>query len=87
MVPSEDVERDKFDGLIITGAPVEQMPFEEVEYWDELKEIMDWAEMERRVHLPYLLGGAQLTYISYGSGIPNCDLPRKMFGVYRAPRF
>src|SRR5512146_1790692 len=39
-----DISREKFDGLIITGAPVEQMPFEDVEYWDELTEIMDWSE-------------------------------------------
>ena len=39
----EDVKDQKFDGLIITGAPVEQIPFEHVTYWDELKEIMDWS--------------------------------------------
>ena len=39
-----DIRHEKFDGLIVTGAPVEQMPFEEVEYWDELTRILDWAE-------------------------------------------
>ena len=41
-VPFKDIRKQKFDGFIITGAPVEQMPFEEVDYWGELKEIMDW---------------------------------------------
>ena len=40
----EQVRNEKFDGLVITGAPVEQMPFEEVDYWDELCTIMDWAQ-------------------------------------------
>ncbi|WKZ35962.1 MAG: homoserine O-succinyltransferase [Anaerolineales bacterium] len=40
----EDVKHEKFDGLIVTGAPVEQMPFEEVDYWNELTQIFDWAE-------------------------------------------
>ena len=40
----DDVKNEKFDGLIITGAPVEKMNFEEVDYWDELKEIMDWSK-------------------------------------------
>ena len=43
-VTFKEIEKEKFDGLIITGAPVEQMPFEEVEYWDELTRIIDWAE-------------------------------------------
>ncbi|MBN8656991.1 MAG: homoserine O-succinyltransferase, partial [Anaerolineae bacterium] len=43
-VTFDDVKNQKFDGLIITGAPVEQMPFEEVDYWKELQRIMDWSE-------------------------------------------
>jgi homoserine O-succinyltransferase/O-acetyltransferase len=76
----QDVERDKFDGLIITGAPVEQMPFEEVEYWGELKEIMDWAEsnVESTFHICW--GAQAALYHRYG--IPKYDLPRKMFGVF-----
>jgi homoserine O-succinyltransferase len=76
----EDVCDQKFDGLIITGAPVEQMPFKEVEYWDELTDIMDWAEtnVESTFHICW---GAQAgLYHRYG--IPKYDLPRKMFGVY-----
>jgi homoserine O-succinyltransferase/O-acetyltransferase len=76
----DDICSEKFDGLIITGAPVEQMPFEEVEYWDELTEIMDWAEMnvESTFHICW---GAQAG-LHHRYGVPKYDLPRKMFGVY-----
>jgi homoserine O-succinyltransferase len=76
----EDICTEKFDGLIITGAPVEQMPFEEVEYWKELTDIMDWAEtnVESTFHICW---GAQAgLYHRYG--VPKYDLPHKMFGVY-----
>jgi homoserine O-succinyltransferase len=76
----DDIRSEKFDGLIITGAPVEQMPFEEVEYWDELKGIMDWSEtnVESTFHICW---GAQAgLYHRYG--IPKYDLPRKMFGIF-----
>lgn len=76
----DDVCDQKFDGLIITGAPVEQMHFKEVEYWDELTDIMDWAEtnVESTFHICW---GAQAgLYHRYG--IPKYDLPHKMFGVY-----
>lgn len=76
----DDIHQEKFDGLIITGAPVEQMPFEEVQYWDELTDIMDWAEtnVESTFHICW---GAQAgLYHRYG--IPKYDLPHKMFGVY-----
>jgi len=76
----EDVKDEKFDGLIITGAPVEQLPFEQVDYWGELTQIMDWAE--RNVESTfYICWGAQAgLYHKYG--IPKYDLPRKMFGVF-----
>ena len=76
----EDIKHEKFDGLIITGAPVEQMPFEEVDYWKELTQIMDWSEtnVESTFHICW---GAQAgLYHKYG--IPKYDLPRKMFGVF-----
>jgi homoserine O-succinyltransferase/O-acetyltransferase len=79
-VTFEDVKDEKFDGLIITGAPVEQMPFEEVDYWGELVQIMDWAEanVESIFHICW---GAQAgLYHRYG--IPKYDLPHKMFGVF-----
>ena len=79
-VTFKDIEKEKFDGLIITGAPVEQMPFEQVEYWDELKDIMNWSDenVESTFHICW---GAQAgLYHRYG--IPKYDLPRKMFGVF-----
>src|SRR5215510_8566808 len=57
-VTFEDIEKEKFDGFIVTGAPVEQMPFEEVEYWDELTHIMDWAETNVESTF-YICWGAQ----------------------------
>lgn len=74
------VRRQKFDGLIITGAPVEQIPFEEVDYWPELKEIMDWADTNvfSKLHICW---GAQAG-LHYRYGIPKYPLPRKMFGVF-----
>ena len=76
----DDIRAEKFDGLIVTGAPVEQMPFEEVDYWNELTQIFDWAE--RNVESTfYICWGAQAgLYHRYG--IPKYDLPHKMFGVF-----
>jgi homoserine O-succinyltransferase len=74
------VRNEKFDGLIITGAPVEQLEFEEVDYWPELIDIMDWAEtnVESIFHICW---GAQAgLYHRYG--IPKHPLPAKMFGVF-----
>lgn len=76
----EDVHERKFDGLIITGAPVEHLAFEEVDYWDELCQIIDWSE--DHVHSTfYICWGAQAgLYHKYG--IPKYPLPAKMFGVF-----
>lgn len=74
------VKRQKFDGLIITGAPVEHLPFEEVDYWPELQDIMDWSETNVFSTF-YICWGAQAgLYHRYG--IPKYPLPRKMFGVF-----
>ncbi len=79
-VTFDDVRNDKFDGLIVTGAPIEQMPFEEVDYWNELTQIMDWAETNVESNF-YICWGAQAAlYHKYG--IPKYDIPKKMFGVY-----
>lgn len=76
----DDVHGEKFDGLIITGAPVEQMPFEEVDYWTELTRLFDWAETNVESTF-YICWGAQAgLYHRYG--IPKYDLPGKMFGVF-----
>ncbi len=76
----ETIQDQKFDGLIITGAPVEQMDFEEVDYWPELTKIMDWAEKNVE-SIFYICWGAQAgLYHRYG--IPKYPLPAKMFGVF-----
>lgn len=75
------IRRKKYDGLIITGAPVERMPFEEVEYWPELTRIMDWAD-ENVTSTLYLCWGAQAG-LYYRYGIPKYELPRKLSGIYR----
>jgi homoserine O-succinyltransferase len=74
------VGRSKFDGLIITGAPVEELPFEEVDYWPELVDVMDWAETNVFTTL-FICWGAQAgLYHHYG--IPKYPLPEKLFGVF-----
>jgi homoserine O-succinyltransferase len=76
----DDIKDEKFDGMIITGAPVEHLPFEEVNYWEELKEIMDW-KMENVTSTLHICWGAQAgLYHHYG--IPKYPLPEKMFGIF-----
>ena len=76
----DEVENQKFDGMIITGAPVEHLPFEEVKYWEELKRIMDWAEnnVTSTLHLCW----AAQAGLYHHFGIPKYDLDKKMFGVF-----
>ena len=74
------VRRRKFDGLIITGAPVEQLPFEHVDYWDELKDILDWAKENVYSNL-YICWGAQAG-LYHHFGIPKYPLDDKKFGVF-----
>ncbi|MBO5199152.1 MAG: homoserine O-succinyltransferase [Lachnospiraceae bacterium] len=76
----EDVKAKKFDGLIITGAPVEQMEFEEVAYWEELCDIMEWSKTHVTSTL-YLCWGAQAG-LYYHYGIRKLPLEKKMFGVF-----
>ena len=77
----DDIRDKKYDGLIITGAPVENMPFEEVEYWDELVEIMDWSRAHVHSTLHICWGAQAGLYHHYG--IPKYQLPRKMSGIFR----
>ena len=70
-----------FDGLIITGAPVEMLDFEEVDYWPELCEIMEWSKTHVHSTL-HICWGAQAGFY-YHYGIPKRILPRKLFGVFR----
>ena len=70
----------KFDGLIITGAPVEHMPFEAVDYWDELCENMEWSKSNVTSTFHICWGAQAALYYHYG--IPKYDLKEKMFGIY-----
>jgi homoserine O-succinyltransferase len=75
-----DVEAEKFDGMIITGAPVEQMPFESVTYWGELSGIMEWSKTHVTSTLHICWGAQAGLYYHYG--VPKYPLPQKMFGVF-----
>lgn len=76
----DDIKDQKFDGMIITGAPVEHMAFEEVEYWDELCEIMEWSKTHVTSTL-YICWGAQAG-LYYHYGIQKRALSEKLFGVF-----
>lgn len=76
----DEIRHQKYDGMIITGAPVEKMPFEEVEYWDELKEIMDWSKHHVFSTIHICWGAQAGLYHHYG--VPKHDLRNKMFGIY-----
>ena len=76
----ESMRDEKFDGMIITGAPVETMDYEEVTYWDEVVKIFDWA----RTHVTstlYICWAAQAGLYHY-YGVPKYPLPKKMFGIF-----
>jgi homoserine O-succinyltransferase len=77
----DDIKDRRYDGMIITGAPVEQMPFEEVAYWDELCRIMEWSK-NNVFSTFHVCWGAQAG-LYYHYGIPKYQLPRKMFGVFQ----
>ena len=77
----DDVKDQKFDGLIITGAPVEQMDFEDVAYWEELKDIMDWTKTNVYSTIHICWGAQAALYHHYG--IPKYGLDKKLFGVYK----
>ena len=76
----DDVKNQKYDGMIITGAPVETMPFEEVNYWDELTQIMEWTKTNVTSTF-YICWGAQAG-LYYHYGINKYPLEKKMFGVF-----
>ncbi|WP_370320981.1 homoserine O-succinyltransferase [Oricola sp.] len=77
----EEVKHRKFDGFIITGAPIETLPFEEVTYWDELQQILDWTETN--VHSTFNICWGAMAAIWHFHGVPKYTLPKKAFGVYR----
>jgi len=79
-VSFEEVRDQSFDGLIVTGAPVETLPFESVDYWPELKELLDWARTNVFSSL-FICWGAQAALYHYYR-VPKYPLPEKMFGVF-----
>ncbi|WP_372647540.1 homoserine O-succinyltransferase [Draconibacterium sp.] len=76
----DELKNKKYDGMIITGAPVEQLDFEEVTYWDEMKEILDWAEHHVTSSL-FICWAAQAALYHYYK-VPKYPLDKKMFGVF-----
>ena len=81
--PFSEVEAtgEKFDGLLITGAPIEHLPFEEVTYWDELKRVMDWTQTNVHSTFGVCWGGMAMAY--HFHGIPKHMLDAKAFGCFR----
>lgn len=79
--PFQEVRHEKFDGLIITGAPIEHLPFEEVTYWDELCEVMDWTQTNVQSTFGVCWGG--MAMINHFHGVQKHMLPAKAFGCYR----
>jgi homoserine O-succinyltransferase len=75
-----EVREDKFDGLMITGAPLEKMEYEEIDYWDELTQIMDWSKTNVTSTMHICWGALAGLYYHYG--IPKYELSKKMFGIY-----
>ena len=76
----EQIKHKKYDGFIITGAPVEQIAFEEVNYWDELKEIMEWSKSHATSTLHICWGEQAGLYYHYG--IEKSPLAKKAFGIF-----
>ncbi len=77
----ESLKKQKWDGMIVTGAPIEHMPFEEVSYWPEIREIFDWA----RTHVTstlYICWAAQAALYHF-YGVPKYGLKKKMFGIFK----
>ena len=76
----DDIRHRKFDGMVITGAPVEQMNFEDVDYWQELTEIMEWSKTN--VHSTFHICWGAQAGLYYHYGIQKRPLPEKLFGVF-----
>ena len=79
--PFQEVKDEKFDGLIITGAPIEHLPFEEVTYWDELREVFDWTQTN--VHSTFGVCWGGMAMIHHFHGVPKHLLDHKAFGCVR----
>jgi len=79
--PFSDVKGEKFDGLIITGAPIEHLPFDEVSYWDELREVFEWTQTH--VHSTFGVCWGGMAMINYFHGVKKHLLDAKAFGCFR----
>lgn len=79
----DDIRDQKFDGLIVTGAPIETLPFHEVTYWSELTELFDWAQDHVYGLMTVCWGAQAALYHLYG--IPKFQLKQKLFGIYGHP--
>ena len=83
--PFREVRDEKFDGLIITGAPIEHLPFEAVTYWDELCEVFEWTQTH--VHSTFGVCWGGMAMIHYFHGVRKHLLDQKLFGCYRHMNF
>ena len=79
--PFDDVRDEKFDGLIITGAPIEHLDFQDVTYWEEMKQVMDWSQTNVHSTLGVCWGG--MAMINHFHGIEKIMLENKAFGCFR----
>ncbi len=79
--PFQEIKDQKFDGLIITGAPIEHLPFEDVTYWSELEEVMEWTQTN--VHSTFGVCWGGMAMINHFHGVQKHILPAKLFGCYR----
>lgn len=77
----DQIKHMKFDGMVITGAPVENLPFEEVDYWQELTEIMEWSKTNVTSTFHICWGAQAALYYHYG--VPKYPLDKKLFGVFK----
>ena len=79
--PFSAIKNEKFDGLIITGAPIEHLDFSDVTYWDEMVEVMNWTQTNVQSTLGVCWGG--MAMINHFYGVQKHDLPQKAFGCFR----
>jgi homoserine O-succinyltransferase len=79
--PFQEVRDEKFDGLIITGAPIEHMDFDKVTYWDELREVFEWTQTHVHSTMGVCWGG--MAMINHFHGVQKHVLDTKLFGCYR----
>ena len=79
--PFREARSRKFDGLIITGAPIEHLDYEEVGYWDELREVFDWTQTS--VHRTFGVCWGGMAMLNHFHGVPKHALPAKAFGCFR----